>query len=423
MENHVLLVFHLPIRFDFEWMKHETPLPKSLTFFSLYIAQSIPMSLFSTLLPVLMRQEQFSLTSIGLLQLIKLPWIVKFLWAPLVDRKTTHLASYKRWIVLSEVVYAFFMLMLAFLNLQMHFLLIVVLIVLSLVASATQDIATDALTTLSFSRTDRSKGNSIQSMGHFTGSLVGGGLLLVLYPYMGWLAMMLSLSAFVLLMLLPLLRYKDDTFTSKPGRSPIQMRDLLLFFTQKGIGMQLLFLFLFNSGLIGILSMLKPWLVDLKYPMAEIGLMFSVFGSFCGLVGSFVSGRVLRRLGRSKGAVVYAGLLSLVVGYFVWISYTGYLNTYSLSLGIALLWFTYGLSTVLVYTLAMDFVREGREGTDFTLQIVLLHISSMLVAIGSGRLADVFGYTALFAAEGVLALISFAFVVLFVRKRVYAHVQ
>ncbi len=50
------------------------------TFFCLYIAQTIPMSFFSTVIPVMMRQENFSLSAIGLLQLIKLPWILKFLW-------------------------------------------------------------------------------------------------------------------------------------------------------------------------------------------------------------------------------------------------------------------------------------------------------------------------------------------------------
>ena len=55
------------------------------------------MSLFSTLLPVLMRQGNFSLSTIGLLQLIKLPWILKVFWAPFVDKRTSDLGSYKSW--------------------------------------------------------------------------------------------------------------------------------------------------------------------------------------------------------------------------------------------------------------------------------------------------------------------------------------
>ena len=76
------------------------------TFFCLYIAQTIPMSFFSTVIPVMMRQEDFSLSAIGLLQLIKLPWILKFLWSPMVDRHAVTTGDYKRWIFSSELIYA-----------------------------------------------------------------------------------------------------------------------------------------------------------------------------------------------------------------------------------------------------------------------------------------------------------------------------
>lgn len=144
------------------------------------------MSLFSTLLPVLMRQDNFSLSTIGLLQLIKLPWVLKFLWAPMVDKRTSTLRTYKNWIFSSELVYAVLILLVAFLDLKTNFYLILFLVILSFIASATQDIATDALTALSFKRRDRSRGNSMQGMGSFAGSMVGGGLLLLLYKQTGW---------------------------------------------------------------------------------------------------------------------------------------------------------------------------------------------------------------------------------------------
>ena len=67
---------------------------KYYTLLSLYLAQSIPMSFFSTVIPVIMRQEQYSLESIGYLQLMKLPWIIKFLWAPLIDKTSNSSRHY-----------------------------------------------------------------------------------------------------------------------------------------------------------------------------------------------------------------------------------------------------------------------------------------------------------------------------------------
>lgn len=144
------------------------------------------MSFFSTAIQVLMRQADYSLSSIALLQLIKLPWILKFLWAPLVDRHCITLKDYKRCIITSEIVYALLILMVGLLDIQTDLYLIIGLVFLSLIASATQDIATDTLAVLSFGKSDKSLVNSMQSMGSFGGTLIGTGILLLVLQHYGW---------------------------------------------------------------------------------------------------------------------------------------------------------------------------------------------------------------------------------------------
>ena len=183
------------------------------TFFCLYIAQTIPMSFFSTVIPVMMRQKNFTLSAIGLLQLIKLPWIVKFLWSPIVDRHTATTGDYKRWIFSSELIYAILIFSVAMLDFKADFYTILTLIIISFVASATQDIATDALAVLSFSRKDKSMVNSMQSMGSFGGSMVGSGVLLLLFHQIGWNSLLPCLAVFVLVMLLPLFFNKGIQIT------------------------------------------------------------------------------------------------------------------------------------------------------------------------------------------------------------------
>lgn len=143
------------------------------TFFCLYIAQAIPMSFFSTAIQVMMRQADYSLSSIAMLQIIKLPWILKFVWSPVVDRQCITVGDYKKFIIASEIVYAVLILLAGLLHLESDFYFILLLVFLSLVASATQDIATDALAVLSFGKQDKSMVNSMQSMGSFGGTLIG----------------------------------------------------------------------------------------------------------------------------------------------------------------------------------------------------------------------------------------------------------
>lgn len=112
------------------------------TFFSLYIAQAVPMS-FSSGTAYVMRQD-YSLTAIALIKLIKIPWIVSFYglhWSIGIPREVM---DYKRWIVVSEILYALIILVVALLRLDTTPLLVMGLIMLAFVMSATQDIAADA---------------------------------------------------------------------------------------------------------------------------------------------------------------------------------------------------------------------------------------------------------------------------------------
>lgn len=380
------------------------------TFFFLYIAQSIPSSFLTTALQVMMREAQFSLSTIGLLQLVKLPWIVKFLWSPLVDRHCVTLADYKRCIISSELVYALILLAVGFMHIQTDLYLILILVILSLCASATQDIATDALAVLSFSKRDHSLVNSMQSMGSFGGALIGGGVLLMILHTWGWRVVIICLALFVLLALLPLLFNHQLKITPKEPKQRARLSDFALFFTQgKKIWKQIGFLILYYTSIIGILSMLRPWLVDCGYTMKEIGMLSGIIGTSMAFVASFGAGWLVRNIGCHKARILFAVFILFTTLYFLSLSWTG-VNTITLVIGIILLWSSYGMATIVVYTTSMQCVRKGREGTDFTVQTVLTHLSGMIIAVLSGTVAEHLGYHGLFALEAVVATCSLFYI-------------
>lgn len=381
---------------------------KFFTLFSLYIAQSVPMTFFSTVMPVIMRQENYSLTSIGLLQLVKLPWILKFIWAPAVDSSTRKTSDFKKWIFTSEIIYAVLIIAVGFFNLKLDFNLIVILLVLAFTASATQDIAVDAFAVLILKKEERSFGNSMQSGGSFSGTLIGSGVLLIIYVFLGWRFLMYGLAGFVLAALIPLVFYKNPNLIKEQENNRVKVKDLYLFFKQKDILRHVILLFFFYSGIIGILTMMKPWLVDLNYGMKEIGIYSGIYGASAGFLTALVAGKIMKKTGRKKALHFFTAYTVIVVSYFIFISYfklgTGFIIT-----GILFIWSTYGANSVLIYTLAMDSVRKGREGTDFTIQIVLTHLGSLILAVLSGKIAHGLGYEGLFIVELILALSIFLF--------------
>lgn len=420
---------------------------KYSTLLSLYLAQSIPMSFFSTIVPVIMRQENYSLAMIGLLQLIKLPWIFKFLWAPLVDRYGNSVSNYKRWIFSSEILYALVILSIGFFDLKFDFKLIIALMLIAFTASATQDIATDAFAIRVLKRRERSLGNSMQSAGSFLGTMAGSGLLLIIYHYFGWNGLILCLACFVLIALIPLYFYKhkdtgdDDTeeditfhghwfhrkklLKNEVGNAkpmicshshhkkmhesehevffkPASLKDIGLFFRQKGIIRRVILLFFFYSGIIGILSLVKPFLVDQGFNIKQIGIISGICGTASGAISAVFAGLIIRRIGRRNSLYIFAALSFLTTLFFVWLL-SGHMSRMPLYTAVVLLWVTYGMSSVAIYTISMDIVRKGREGTDFTIQIVITHLSGLIITILSGKLADMLSFKGLVIIESIVA--------------------
>lgn len=368
-----------------------------------------------------MRMEHYSLESIGYIQLIKLPWILKFLWAPFVDKTSQNSKQYRKWILSSEIFYALIIVSIGFFNLQTDFTTIIILMVIAFTASATQDIATDAFAILVLKDKERSLGNSMQSAGSFIGTMVGSGVLLIIYHYWGWKYLLFCLGIFVLIALIPVSIYKKNhhrvIIKSSKSVSPLEF---IYFFRQKKIGGHLILLFLFYSGIIGILTMVKPYFVDLGYDIKEIGFISGIFGTACGALMTIPAGILIRKKGVEKSFWIFPVLSLITAIYFFALTFTGH-PLFMIYVGVALLWSAYGMSSVFIYTLGMKIVRPGKEGTDFTIQIVITHLSSLIIAIMSGKIADAITYRGLFAIEiglGIVLLILLPFIF---RKNFYTQ--
>lgn len=379
------------------------------TFLTLYIAQFVPSTFLMTALQVTMREGNYSLATIGLLNLVRLPWLIKFLWSPLIDRHCITTKDYKHTIFSCEIVYALALLFTGFFDVKSEVTQVIILVFISMLASATQDIATDALAILSFRKQDHSLLNSMQSMGSFGGTIIGSGLLLIVLHEYGWQVVVPCLSLFVLLMLLPLLFNKNIHVKEKQPRERAKLADFIWFFTQRKIWKQIGFLLLYYMGIIGIISTIRPYLVDMGYSMKEIGFLTGIIGTSASFVSAWLSGWIVRRMGIEKARILMAFLILLAPSYFLALSFFDF-HKVAFLIGIIYIQVCYGLATVVVYTSAMGCVRPGREGTDFTVQIVITHVSGMLIAVAAGSIGEIFGYRGIYITETIIALFSLIYV-------------
>ena len=169
---------------------------------ALYAAEGIPYGFFAQGLPVHFRQQGESLSKIGLLGLLYLPWALKALWAPWVD--THYIKAFgrrKTWMVGTQLGLVILTAVMAVL-LQSHGLTSLwPLVVLVNVLAATQDIAVDGYAVSTLTEKTRGLGNAIQVCGYKGGMLLGGGVLLGVADWAGWDAALLGLSCSLALVL------------------------------------------------------------------------------------------------------------------------------------------------------------------------------------------------------------------------------
>lgn len=374
------------------------------TFFCLYLARAIPATFIMTALQVTLRQH-----GIGLLSLTRLPWSIKFLWAPLIDRHCVTVGDFKKLIIATETVFAAAIFLVGFLDVAKNLTLIVALILLSTFAASVQNVTSDTLAVNAFQRGDHSAVTSMKSMGRYTGRLLGGGILIMVLHKYGWHTVVPVLGFFALLLILPIALDKHIKVDVSKKKKRATVSDFWHFFTQKHILPQVIFLFLFFAGFDGIMSMLKPWMVDMGYSMKQIGLYNGIIGTSVAFVMAAVAGRWVKRIGTRVAQRIVAVLAIFVPTYFLFITYTP--PTLSLVLiGIILIRFVEACAAVTLYTTAMDSVRPGREGTDFTIQLVLVHLSGALTSVLSGGIGQWLDYRGLCLIELGIAIVSLVYI-------------
>lgn len=67
-------------------------------------------------------------------------------------------------------------------------------------------------------------------------------------------------------------------------------------------------------------------------------------------------------------------------------------------------------AAVTLYTSAMDTVRAGREGSDFTIQLVIVHLSGALTSVLSGGIGQWLDYRGLCLIELAIAIVSLVYI-------------
>ena len=366
---------------------------------TLYLTQGLPHGFFSQALPTLLRQQGMSLEAIGLMSLVSLPWVLKFLWAPLLDhyqplkrltggRIDGHIR--KTWIISANAIAALVLIFIASMPLeywinQAAVGLACALLVLT-VFVVTQDIATDALAVENIPTAQRGFGNSLQVAGYRMGMIIGGGFLLAIFAQLGWAGTLWALAGLMILGLIPLWFWQPAPV--KVNNEPV-LQHWMGFLRLPGAGAWLLLLLTYKVGDAFGTVMIRPHLVDLGVTLPEFAELLGVWGTIAGLVGALMGGLLLKVFNRLQALIVFVALEGLAIGLYSLLTTLDWTLIYTLIITEHI---TGGMATVALFTVMMDRCREASAGSDYALQSCLVVLSTLVASSVAGFFAAQFGY-------------------------------
>ena len=273
-----------------------------------YASQFVPLAFFLYGLSAVLREREVPLERIAFVQLLGLVWVVKFAWAPLVDRYgSRRLGHYRSWLLAVQTLLTVAVLALIPVDVVTDLPLLVGIGAAIALLSATHDIAADATAVRLLAPSERGVGNGIQRAGGYLGLMVGGGGVLIIYDRLGWGVALAVLAALTALPLPALLRWREDEVL--PGVAPhlgASFRTLGSYFRQPGATRwALVILPLYYLGIATAYPLVTPMLVDAGWPLDRIGAVSIVGGGTAAVLASLASGALLTRLGRRRTLVAF----------------------------------------------------------------------------------------------------------------------
>ncbi len=295
---------------------HAAPRRRAILFAALYFSEGAPIGFVWWALPTRLHLAGVAVDRItALTSLLVLPWALKFLWAPSVDRLRGRRFGLRGWIACAQLAMAATLAPLIWLDVVADFAVVYGLLIAHALAAATQDVAVDALCMASVPADERGRMNGWMQAGMLAGRGIFGGLSLLVASRLGWPVVIAGLLACVLSSLMLLATTPRRWLTEPPsGREAGVGRALAAAVRRSRTWLALLFAAVAGAAFEGAGAVAGPFLTDHGAAETTVGIFFAavaVGAMLLGAVGGgFLTDRggALRSIGAGQAAICVAVL-------------------------------------------------------------------------------------------------------------------
>ena len=363
-------------------------------------ASGLPLWLTQRTLQAWMTVEGVDLTLIGLFALVSLPYSLKFLWAPVLDRYVPPFLGRRRgWMVITQVLLMLSIGAMGLLDPQRSLQLLALNAVLIAFFSASQDIVYDAYKIDVLEERELGAGAAIGVLGYRIALLITGSLAFVLADQMPWN------MVYVLMGLLMLVGIGASLWAPEPlvvGK-PQTMREAVVlpfrdFFQRMGGGwflVILLFTILYQLADRMGQNMVTPFLLEIGYSQTEIGAIQGGIGLISTIVGVIAGGAIIARIGVNRA--LWAFLLLQIASNlaYYWIAMSGP-DRGILTVAIVIENLSGGMVTAVFVAYLMALCSRQFSATQFALLSSVMAAARDVLVTPAGAIAEATGWPTFF---------------------------
>lgn len=378
-----------------------------------YTIQSSVGALSFQAMPAILRDAGYGTEVVGLIYLLMLPWVLKFLWSPYIERyRLRSPFANRRMLLFGNLMTLTLLVLMSTQDPSKSMSLLLGLLMLQAFLCGSIDNATDGFAIDNLAVKERGLANTIQIGSGYAGSILGGGLFLIVLDAYGWQNGMLMISALTLVMLIPLHRIPNRTQSSQHPQPHVPSLRAAL---RKPVVIGLLIILFYQFGLRLTQGMMMPFFIDQQVDLTQLGFIIAFGSSIASLLAVLISGLLIRRFGYKPMLYVWLLLqLPVYAGFYFASQDTSTSVTHAAVLLISQSMIS-AAAFVALYTAMMGWASGAQAGVDFSIFQCTDAAIAMLAGMFGGWLVSQISYTPLFmislscTALGLCSLVYFLY--------------
>ncbi|MGC9021832.1 MAG: AmpG family muropeptide MFS transporter, partial [Dissulfurimicrobium sp.] len=370
-------------------------------------SSGLPLALTGATLQAWLATSAVDIKTIGLFSLAGLPYAIKFLWSPIMDRFSIPWLGRRRgWIFLAQILLSIGLAFMATLSPAENQMVMGWTAFIIAFLSASQDIAIDAYRADVLRQEERGLGVAMTVTGYRIAMLVSGALALILSDRIGWMNTYRVMAAFMAVSIIITISSPKTDGETRPPRDINEAiaGPLKEFFSRRNALFFILFIILYKLPDAFASSLITAFLIKGPgFSPTEVGTVNKALGLASTMAGAFLGGWLMRRMGLFRSLLYFGVFQAISSLWFTALAIAG--KSYPLLItSVTLENLSSGMGTAAFVSLMMALCNRNFTATQYALLSAVSATGRIFAGPPSGFLAGILGWPWFFIFSACVAL-------------------